>query len=286
LGQLGTLRFLFEYGMPSRHVSEQSIATDGISGREPGSLPVKRLIPSETLVERAYQIILDAICDGTLRTGERLTQAEVASRLDVSRQPVGQALAMLKAQGFLVEAGRRGLSVAPVDSKLFESIYQMRSVVEPLAARLATPQLSEEFVWRGRALVAHGRKMVRANNRKGALQADIDFHSLIYEGSGNPLIAETMQLHWQHLRRAMGEVARTPGLSTRVWREHGAILEEMVRGDPDAASTLMHDHIINAYEWICSGEPVAWSADRHGVPAPLLARPATERTAPNVRGLD
>lgn len=95
---------------------------------------------------------------------------------------------------------------------------------------------------------------MQANNRKGVLQADIDFHALIYGASGNPLIAETMQLHWQHLRRTMGEVARTPGLSIRVWREHGAILEEMVQGDPDAASMLMRDHIVNAYEWICSGD--------------------------------
>lgn len=131
--------YLFEYGMRSQYVIGAAYVDGRISGREPGSLPMERLTPSETLVERAYQIILDAICDGTLRTGERLTQGEVASRLDVSRQPVGQALAMLKAQGFLVEAGRRGLSVAPVDSKLFEAIYQIRSVVEPLAVRLATP---------------------------------------------------------------------------------------------------------------------------------------------------
>jgi DNA-binding GntR family transcriptional regulator len=216
---------------------------------------MERLTPSETLVERAYMIILDAICDGTLQATERLTQGEIASRLDVSRQPVGQALAMLRAQGFLVEAGRRGLSVAPVDSKLFEAIYQIRFVIEPLAVRLATPRLSDEFVRRERALVAHGRNMVQANDRKAALQADIDFHSLIYGASGNPLIAQTMQLHWQHLRRTMGEVARTPGLSIRVWREHGAILEEMVRGDADAASMLMRDHIVNAYEWICSGDP-------------------------------
>jgi DNA-binding GntR family transcriptional regulator len=239
--------------MPSQYILEPSISTENL-GHQSASLPLERLTPGGTLVERAYQIILDAICDGTLRTGERLTQGEVASRLDVSRQPVGQALAMLKAQGFLVETGRRGLSVAPVDLKLFEAIYQIRSVVEPLAVRLAISRISDDFVRRARALVAHGRNMVRANNRKEVLQADIDFHSLIYGASGNPLIGETMQLHWQHLRRSMGEVARTPGLSIRVWREHGAILEEMVRGDPDAASMLMHDHIANAYEWVCSGD--------------------------------
>jgi DNA-binding GntR family transcriptional regulator len=237
------------------------MSTHDVLGASGERLPMERLTLSKTLVERAYEIILDAICDGTLRAGERLTQDEIAARLDVSRQPIVQALAMLKAQGFLVEAGRRGLSVAPVDPKLFEAIYQIRSAVEPLAARLATSRLSSEVIRRGRALVAHGRSMVQANDRKGVLQADIDFHSLIYEASGNPLIVQTMQLNWQHLRRTMGEVLRTPGLSIRVWREHGAIFEEMVRGDADTASMLMRDHIVNAYEWVSSGAtPVGWSA--------------------------
>ena len=57
--------------------------------------------PSRTLVEQAYSIILDAICDRTLAPGERLTQEEVATRLNVSRQPVMHALATLKSQGFV-----------------------------------------------------------------------------------------------------------------------------------------------------------------------------------------
>ena len=214
---------------------------------------MEHLSQARPLVERAYEAILDAICDGTLRAGERLTQDEIAARLDVSRQPVMHALAMLKTQGFVVETGRRGLAVAPVDPQLFEAIYQIRSAIEPLAVELATPRLSSELITRGRRLVAHGRSMVQANDRKGVLQADIDFHSLIYAASGNPLIAQTMQLHWQHLRRTMGEVLRAPGLSIRVWREHGAILEEMVRGDADAASRLMRDHIVHAYEWVSRG---------------------------------
>lgn len=214
---------------------------------------MEHLSQARPLVERAYEAILDAICEGTLRAGERLTQDEIAARLDVSRQPVMHALAMLKTQGFVVETGRRGLAVAPVDPQLFEAIYQIRSAIEPLAVELATPRLSSELITRGRRLVARGRSMVQANDRKGVLQADIDFHSLIYAASGNPLIAQTMQLHWQHLRRTMGEVLRAPGLSIRVWREHGTILEEMVRGDADAASKLMRNHIVHAYEWVSGG---------------------------------
>ena len=59
------------------------------------------LLSAKSLVDQAYGVILDAVCDGTLKPGERLTQEDIASRLNVSRQPVTHALALLKAQGFL-----------------------------------------------------------------------------------------------------------------------------------------------------------------------------------------
>ena len=201
-----------------------------------------------SLVDQAYEVILDALCDGTFKPGERLTQESIAARLNVSRQPVTHALAVLKAQGFLSQSGRRGLTVASVEPAFFEAIYQYRSAVEPLAVKLATPRLTQESILRGRALVEHGRNSVVAGDSRAALQADMDFHSFICDLSRNPLIAETMRLHWRHLRRAMGEVLRHPGMSISVWQEHGRILESMIRGDADEAAELMRRHLVEAYE--------------------------------------
>ena len=107
-----------------------------------GAQALESLVSPTTLVDQAYAVILDAICDGTLKPGERLTQADVAERLNVSRQPIHNALLVLKAQGFLQESGRRGLCVAPLDPALFEAIYQFRSAIEPLAVRLATARMT------------------------------------------------------------------------------------------------------------------------------------------------
>ena len=189
------------------------------------------LVTPKRLVDQAYDVILDAICTGTLAPGERLTQESVAQRLNVSRQPIHNALLVLKAQGFVREAGRRGLSVAPLDPKLFEAIYQFRSAVEPLAVTLAIPRLGPDEIRQGRALVARGKSAAAKNDSKALVAADMAFHSFIYECSGNALILETMRLNWHHLRRAMGEVLRLPGLAKRVWQEHEAILEAMVAAE-------------------------------------------------------
>jgi DNA-binding GntR family transcriptional regulator len=218
---------------------------------------MESLAAPKTLVDQAYDVILDAICTGALKPGERLTQHDVAQRLNVSRQPIHNALLVLKAQGFLREAGRRGLAVAPLDPRLFEAIYQFRSAVEPLAVRLATPRLRPETVARGRDLIRSGHAATVSNDSRALVQADMEFHSFIYELSGNSLILETMRLNWQHLRRAMGEVLRLPNLSRRVWQEHEAILKAMITGDGEDAARLIHDHVVLAYRDVSAALPAA-----------------------------
>lgn len=199
-------------------------------------------------MDRTYDVILEALCDGTFKPGDRITQEDIALRLNVSRQPVTHALAVLRSQGFLEPVGKRGLIVRPVDPELFEAIYQFRSAVEPLAVELATPRLTPEDILKGRSIVEHGRNMVVANDARASLNSDIAFHTFIYEKSGNPLIAPTMRLHWQHLQRAMGEVLRYPGMSISVWQEHNQILETMIRGDAKEAGKLMRRHLLDAYD--------------------------------------
>lgn len=203
---------------------------------------------SKSLVDQAYDVILGALCDGTFKAGERLTQEDIAARLNVSRQPVTHALVVLKAQGFLAPSGRRGLTVTPVKPSFLKDLYQLRSAVEPLAVSLALPNISKSAIAEGRTLIKHGREMVRKGESKAILQADMDFHSFIYELSGNPLISATMRLHWHHLRRAMGQVLRSSSAHLIVWNEHARILEAMIDRNETAAPELMRRHLLDAYE--------------------------------------
>lgn len=208
---------------------------------------MESLIAPKKLVDQAYAAILDAICNGTLKPDERLTQDGVAQRLNVSRQPIHNALLVLKAQGFVREAGRRGLSVAPLDPKLFDAIYQFRSALEPLAVTLAVAHIDQRAAQEGRAVIARGKAAAAKRDPKSLIAADMAFHSLIYELSDNSLILETMRLNWHHLRRAMGQTLRLPGLARRVWKEHEAIFESMITGETNKAARLMRDHVVTAH---------------------------------------
>ena len=208
---------------------------------------IESLQPRRTLVEEVYDRILDAVCDGALPPGQRITQDELAARLQVSRQPVMAALARLHQQGFLVEHGRRGLQVAPVDRARFDAIFELRSALEPLAAALAARRASPQQIERGRALVEQGLRAASRDDARARLLADVAFHSWIYETSGNPLIVDTMGTHWQHLRRAMGEVLRRPELASAVWAEHARILEAIAEGDEQRAAQAIREHVTTAH---------------------------------------
>ncbi len=199
-----------------------------------------------TIVEQAYRAILDAICDGRLEPGERLTQESVAARLSVSRQPVGQALLLLKQQKFVTEAGRRGLMVAPLDRDFMRWIYELRLGLEPLAASLAARHASAADVERGHALVAAGQRAIREGSIATLIGADMAFHMLVYEMSGNRLFTDTMGQLWNHLRRAMREVLQQRDYRRRIWTEHDQILRAIAGHDADAAAALARAHLANA----------------------------------------
>jgi DNA-binding GntR family transcriptional regulator len=203
---------------------------------------MQRLAVQPDLVDRAYAAILDAICDGTLAGGARLTQEELAERLDVSRQPVMQALLLLRKQGFLCEAGRRGLRVAPLDPAQILHLYEIRGVLDGLAACGAAERGAAEAKRRGPAIIAAGRRAAQAGAVAAMIAADMDFHQLLYALSGNPLIAESLALHWQHVRRIMGAVLRREGIGAAVWDEHAAILDAVIAGDRLLAERLSRDH--------------------------------------------
>jgi len=202
---------------------------------------LQRLAVQPQLVDRVYAAILDAICAGRLAPGERITQDGLAETLAVSRQPVLQALLLLKRQGFVCDTGRRGLIVAPLDPHFVEHVYQVRGALDGTAARGAAAQRTPDAAARGAALIAAGRDAAKQRDVGRMIAADIDFHRFIYDLSGNPLIAEAASLHWQHIRRVMGGVLQSDR-AAGIWDEHAAILDAILAGKAGEAESRARAH--------------------------------------------
>ncbi len=200
-------------------------------------------IPTRTdYVEEVYKVLLNAISDGTLAPGVRITQEAIAEQLDVSRSPVLQALRLLKKDGFIQDAPGRGVQVAPLDTEWVAKIYEVRGALDALAARLAARRRARLDP----ALLEHGRRLAHDDDVNAMVDADMAFHRAIYQAAGNDLIAQSAQLHWAHLRRVMGAVLQASSQRSTVWQEHQAIAEAIASGDADKAALMVDEHTTRA----------------------------------------
>ena len=205
---------------------------------------LEALAATPNLIERTYQQMLAAIADGTLLPGQRIRQAELAETLGVSRQPVSHALHLLKRQGLVEDVGRKGLRVVPLDPMRVMQLYQVREVVDGLAARLAASRPHDPAVVDGlRRLMAVGAAFDAGTPIPVLVRADTEFHRGLYRLSGNPAIEEMTGPLWPHLMRSMAMVLRAPDYAATVWRvEHPAILRCVLDGDADGAEAAAREH--------------------------------------------
>lgn len=214
---------------------------------------LRRIDFAPDLTEQVYERLLEAICSGALPPKARLTQQDLAATFDVSRQPVLQALRMLRKDGFVIDTGRRGLMVAPLDPVVVEQTYQVRAVLDGLAAREAALRKAHLST----ALVENGKAAAKSRRIVSMIEADLKFHQALYDASGNPLISEAANHHWQHIRRAMGAVLMQTGIGKSVWKEHAGIVDAVNLGDAVLAEHLARAHGEGA------GRAVAFELDRY-----------------------
>ena len=198
------------------------------------------------LVEQVHEAIVSEISSGKLKPGERIIQEQIAQVLGVSRQPVQQALLLLRNQGVLRDAPGRGLIVASLDLDQVGNMYDVRAVMEGLAFRKAAERNAERARKQGPALIQNGRKAVAAGSVAAMIAADLKFHDFIYSLSENPLIAPTMDAQWTYTQRVMGEVLMRDERPRDIWDQHEAMLDAVMAGDGAAAEALARQHIDQA----------------------------------------
>jgi len=194
----------------------------------------------------AYAMILDAIDRGRYAPGARLVETELAERFGVSRTPIREALGRLETQGVVTHDGRRGLVVASLDHNQLGELYEVRMVVEGLAARLAARHAAREEQAILRALVEDSRELIhdgeglRDNNRR--------FHRQIHLASHNRFLNNMLE----GIRRTMplltGVSLSDPIRGAETVDEHDAIVRAIEGRDEDAADAAARAHISKAFE--------------------------------------
>jgi DNA-binding GntR family transcriptional regulator len=210
--------------------------------------PMIPLDPLPNLADQVYERILEAITDRTLLPGQRVRQNELADRLGVSRQPVSHALHILHRQGLLAESGRRGFEVTQLDPQRIRQLYEVRSALDALAAKLAAERSKFDAASRARldAALHEGRSANRKTSLARLIAFDVDFHRAIYQLAGNPVIEEMIAPQWPHMRRSMATVLAELDYRESAWTEHAEIAKHILAGNAKAAEASAMAHALNA----------------------------------------
>lgn len=137
----------------------------------------------------ARETIADALrhafLNGAFSPGENISDIDLAARLGVSRIPVREALVMLSLEGLVTHSQNRGFSVLQLTEEDLLQINDVRLLLETAALTRARKQVSAENLSRLRLLKDAISRALSCGDIREALQAELQFHGLIAEMSGN-----------------------------------------------------------------------------------------------------
>ena len=230
--------------------SVNGVKNSPLSSDQKNRCPVKILSVQPNLVEQVHEAILLEISSGKLAPGTRIIQEQIATELGVSRQPVQQALLLLRNQGVLSDAPGRGLIVAPLDPDHIRHMYDVRAVIEGLAFRKAALNNADLAKRDGPAFISKGRQAAQTGSVSELIAADMAFHHFVYSLSENLLVAPAMDTHWTYTQRVMGEVLMRDEKPRDIWDQHEALLAVIILGDAEAAEAHAREHILAAADFI------------------------------------
>lgn len=196
----------------------------------------------------AYVSLRDAIISGELLPDEPLSEVALAQRLRISRTPVREALMRLAGDGLVRIAPGRGARVAGISLTDIKDLFELREVLEGLAARLAAERTSAdpgpvdsligEFA---RYRTTKGKPDFEAYYR---LTSRLD--NVLVERAGNRRLEEVLRDVWAHSSRLRQYASHdVPRLEASA-REHVAILEAVRAGDGELAERAVRRHMANS----------------------------------------
>ncbi len=199
-----------------------------------------------TLADSLFQHLQDAIVDGRMAPGSKISEPELARIHGVSRGPLREAIRRLESSGMVVRRANVGARVAALTLEGLFDIYYVREALEGMACRLAAQHMSATEVADLRRLLDAQRREMEGREAPVYYQqgGDLDFHFRIIQGSRNSKLIEVFwrDLYFQ-VRMYRAQFGTAGPRVTHALTEHGQIVDAIADGDGELAELLMRRHI-------------------------------------------
>lgn len=186
-----------------------------------------------------------SIVGGLLKPGARLVERELCEQLGVSRPSVREAMRQLENEGLIVNPPNRGPVVAEVTPKVASDVYEVRSAIEGLAARLFARNASEEVMSDIRRCCQALLDLPASAPPLEYLALKDRFYDILLEGSGNEMLAHFGRMALRRFYQLRNLSVAKTNRAEESRREIKKFVDALVARDEDAAAQACLEHIEN-----------------------------------------
>lgn len=196
---------------------------------------------TDSLSQLVYDRIRHAILDNVYAPGMRLREREVAADLAVSRVPVREAWPRLETAGLIRLDGRRGAVVTHITEDDLIELYDLRSVIEPLAARLAATRIAGEQRKLLDNLLERADDALATDDLEKFTHRNTEIHEMIVDLAGSRLLRRTRAPLEDRTAR-VNSVTLDVSPQMR-HQEHSTLVAAIIKGNAELAASAAFIHV-------------------------------------------
>lgn len=198
---------------------------------------------SRSLAEEVTEILRNRILQGDYEIGEKLTESKIASELKVSRTPIRDAFRELEKEQLVEYIPNKGCFARGFSREDMTDIYAVRKAVEQLAIRRVIEHADEQKLAELAEQLDRMRCYTEQGNYEKLLQANEEFHYMIYRMTGSRFIVRIMKTYQEYVHLARRETLKTDGDLDKIFQEHEALYLAIADRDVDTAVQAVAEHL-------------------------------------------
>lgn len=192
-----------------------------------------------------FNTLRQAILKGELKPGERLMEIQLAQRLGVSRTPIREAIRKLELEGLVTMVPRKGAEVAKITEKSLRDVLEVRRALEELAMEIACDKVSEDIIFHLEDALDVFKKAVVSKELTSIAEADVNFHDVIYNATGNDKLILILNNLREQMYRYRIEYIKDYSSHERLIKEHETMIDSLKNKDKEKATMTICNHIDN-----------------------------------------
>jgi DNA-binding GntR family transcriptional regulator len=197
-------------------------------------------------VDRAYELIKERIASLDLEPGIPIDKISLVRQVGMPLELISAAVDRLVSEGWLERAGGGVKITEEMLANILNQLFEVRSVLEGLCARLAAQRATEEQLASLEAMMSQFERIAREADSQSWLQLDRQFHETIYAAAGNSFLKDALKRSYALDMRIWYLVLNRMTDLPRIVESHRAVVNALKARDARAAERALTKHIQDA----------------------------------------